>query len=40
MEVIGVVPTDIKYNFGLFLRSNFVFGEPERRQLEKLGTPK
>jgi coenzyme F420 hydrogenase subunit beta len=38
MEVLGVVPTDsIKYYFGLFCAGNFLFGEPERRQLENLG---
>lgn len=38
MEVLGVVPTDsIKYYFGLFCAGNFLFGEPERRQLEDLG---
>jgi len=38
MEVMGVVPTEsIKYYFGLFCAGNFMFGEPERRQLEKLG---
>jgi coenzyme F420 hydrogenase subunit beta len=38
MEVMGLVPTDtIKYYFGLFCAGNFVFGEPERRQLEALG---
>jgi coenzyme F420 hydrogenase subunit beta len=39
MEVLGVVPTEsIKYYFGLFCIGNFVFGEQERRQLEKLGS--
>jgi coenzyme F420 hydrogenase subunit beta len=39
MEVLGIVPTDaIKYFFGLFCTGNFEFGEPERRQLEKLGS--
>jgi coenzyme F420 hydrogenase subunit beta len=38
MEVMGVVPTEsIKYYFGLFCAGNFIFGEPERRQLEGLG---
>ena len=38
MEVLGLVPTDsIKYYFGLFSAGNFMFGEPERRQLENLG---
>lgn len=38
MEVMGVVPTEsIKYYFGLFCAGNFMFGEPERRQLESLG---
>ena len=38
MEVLGLVPTDaIKYYFGLFCAGNFMFGEPERRQLEALG---
>ena len=38
MEVMGVVPTEsIKYYFGLFCAGNFMFGEPERRQLEDLG---
>jgi coenzyme F420 hydrogenase subunit beta len=38
MEVMGVVPTEsIKYYFGLFCAGNFIFGEPERRQLEILG---
>lgn len=38
MEVMGVVPTEsIKYYFGLFCSGNFMFGEPERRQLEDLG---
>jgi coenzyme F420 hydrogenase subunit beta len=38
MEVLGVVPTDsIKYYFGLFCAGNFMFGEPERRQLEDQG---
>ncbi len=38
MELLGLVPTDaIKYYFGLFCAGNFMFGEPERRQLEALG---
>lgn len=38
MEVMGVVPTEsIRYYFGLFCAGNFMFGEPERRQLEDLG---
>ncbi|MFA5112479.1 MAG: Coenzyme F420 hydrogenase/dehydrogenase, beta subunit C-terminal domain, partial [Desulfobaccales bacterium] len=38
MEVMGIVPTEsIKYYFGLFCAGNFMFGEPERRQLEGLG---
>lgn len=38
MEVMGVVPAEsIKYYFGLFCIGNFMFGEKERQQLERLG---
>ncbi len=38
METLGVVPTDsISYCIGLFCSGNFVFGPPQREQLEDLG---
>jgi len=38
METLGIVPTDsINYILGLFCSGNFMFGEAQRMQLEKLG---
>ena len=37
MEVLGIVPSDsIQYYLGLFCTGNFLFGEEQRQQLEKL----
>ncbi len=38
METLGIVPTDsISYIMGLFCSGNFIFGEAQREELEKLG---
>ena len=38
IEALGIVPSDvIKYCFGLFCSGNFIFGEEERKKMEKLG---
>jgi len=38
METLGIVPTDsISYILGLFCSGNFIFGEAQREELEKLG---
>ena len=38
METLGIVPTDsISYIMGLFCSGNFMFGEAQREELEKLG---
>lgn len=38
MEALGIVPSDsIRYTMGLFCSGNFLFGERERKELEKLG---
>jgi len=38
METLGIVPTDaVKYILGLFCSGNFMFGEAQREELEKLG---
>jgi len=38
IEALGVVPSDvIKYTLGLFCSGNFMFGEKERKAIEKFG---
>ncbi len=38
METLGIVPTDsINYILGLFCSGNFLFGESQREELEKIG---
>jgi len=38
MQVLGIVPSDtVRCYFGLFCSGNFIFGEEERRHLERLG---
>jgi coenzyme F420 hydrogenase subunit beta len=38
METLGIVPTDsISYILGLFCSGNFIFGDAQREELEKIG---